>query len=172
MERYLRPLAIAAVIVEVCAAAFTVPTLFAYLDLLRFQFPRELITNQLAAETLTITGLALTFIMGVLAIVVAAQRGHRPWSIAFVILLALFAYSPLLLSWVLQSQSFIYDAARFNVDTTAFTLVELSNLIVPAIVLAVVVFVYSLRYRQMSSQGQDTALEIERGKIDNARASH
>ncbi len=165
MERYLRPLAIAVVIVEVCAIAFTIPTFFAYLDLLRFQFPRELITNPLASEALTITGLTLTFIMGVLALVVAAQRGHRPWSIAFVILLALFAYSPLLLSWVLQSQSFIYDAARFNVDTTAFTLVELSNLIVPAIVLAVVVLIYSLRYRHVSSRAQDAALEIERSQI-------
>lgn len=165
MERYLRPLAIAVVIVEVCVALFTVPTLFAYLALLRFQFLREMITNPLGAEALTITGLTLTFILGVLAASIAAQRGHRPWSIAFVILLALFAYSPLLLSWVLQSQSFIYDAARFNVDTTAFTLVQLSNLIVPAIILAAVVLVYSLRYRHVSSHAQDAALEIERSQI-------
>jgi hypothetical protein len=165
MERYLRPLAIAVMIVEVCAAAFTVPVFFPYLGLLRLQFLREIVTNSLAAEALTITGLTLTYGMGVLALVVAAQRGHRPWSIAFVILLALFAYSPLLLTWVLQSSTPIYDAPTFTVNIAAFTLVQLCNLILPAIILAVVVLVYSLRYRHMSSQRQDATLQIERSQI-------
>ena len=165
MERYLRPLAIAVVIVEVCASAFTVPTLFAYLDLLRFQFLREIVTNPLAAEALTITGVSLTFVLGVLAFTVAAQRGHRPWFIAFVILLALFAYSPLLLAWVLQSSTPIYNATTFYVDTIAFTVVQLCNLILPAIILAVVVLVYSLRYRHMSSHREHATLEIERSQI-------
>jgi len=165
MERYLRPLAIAVMIVEVCAAAFTVPVFFAYLGLLRLQFLREIVTNSLAAEALTITGLTLTYGMGVLALVVAAQRGHRPWSIAIVILLALFAYSPLLLTWVLQSSTPIYNATTFYVDTTAITIVELSNLIVPAIILAVVMFIYSLRYRHMSSQREDASLEVERSQV-------
>jgi len=165
MERYLRPLAIAVMIVEVCAAAFTVPVFFPYLGLLRLQFLREIVTNSLAAEALTITGLTLTYGMGVLALVVAAQRGHRPWSIAIVILLALFAYSPLLLTWVLQSSTPIYDAPTFSVNIAAFTLVQLCNLILPAIILAVVVLVYSLRYRHMSSQRQDATLQIERSQI-------
>ncbi|HKT40219.1 MAG TPA: hypothetical protein VJR48_17740, partial [Ktedonobacterales bacterium] len=62
MERYLRPLAIAVMIVEVCAAAFTVRVFFAYLGILRLQFLREIVTNSLAAEALTITGLTLTFV--------------------------------------------------------------------------------------------------------------
>lgn len=170
MERYLRPLAIAVVIVEVCVALFTVPTLIAYLGLIHIF--RALIVTPLLTQTLTLTGLTLTFVLGILAVIITLQRGHQPWSIVFVILLALFAYSPLLLSWVLQSQSFIYDAARFNVDTTAFTLVQLSNLIVPAIILAAVVFIYSQRHRQMSSRGQDAALEVERGGIGSPGASH
>ncbi|HEX5440057.1 MAG TPA: hypothetical protein VFW76_04190 [Ktedonobacterales bacterium] len=98
MERYLRPLAIAVAIVEVCAALFTIPAVFAYLGLLRLRFLREIIANPLTSQALTITGLTLTFVMGVLAAVIAAQRGHRSWSITFVILLALFAYSPLFLA--------------------------------------------------------------------------
>jgi hypothetical protein len=80
-------------------------------------------------------------------------------------LLALFAYSPLLLTWVLQSSTPIYDAPTFSVNIAAFTLVQLCNLILPAIILAVVVLVYSLRYRHMSSQRQDATLQSERSQI-------
>lgn len=172
MERYLRPLAIAVVIVEVCAIALTIPTFFAYLSLFRNRFLLELIANRLTSQTLTTTGLTLTFVMGVLAAIIAAQGGHRSWSIAIVILLALFAYSPLFLTEVTQSPGFLTDSASFNLNTPTYALVGLSNHILPAIILAVVVFIYSLRYRHASSQGQDAALEIERGKIDNAGASH
>jgi len=131
-----------------------------------FRFLMRLAANGLSVQVLLITGTSLTFVMGILAVVIAAQRGHRRWAIAFGILLALFAYSPLLLTWVLQSQTFIYDAPRFYVDTTAITFVALSNRILPAITLAVVVLVYSLRYGRKSSQGQDAALQIERSQID------
>jgi hypothetical protein len=56
---------------------------------------------------------------------------------------------------VLQSSTPIYNATTFYVDTTAITIVELSNLIVPAIILAVVVLIYSLRYRSVSPQRQE-----------------
>ena len=162
MERFLRPLAIAVVIVEVCAALFTIPVFFAYLGLLRVRILLEVVTNPFTSQTFTITGLTLTFVLGVLAAIIAAQRGHRSWSIAFVILLALFAYSPLVLTWVQQSNTPFYNATTFYVDTTAITIVELCNLILPAIILAMVVFIYSLRHGQMSSHGQNAALEVER----------
>jgi hypothetical protein len=153
MERFLRPLAIAVVILEVCVALFTVPVLYVNLFVFFFGF-RGLVANPLIIQALTITGTALTFVLGILAAVIAAQRGHRPWSIAFAILLALFAYSPLLLTWVQQSNTPFYNATTFYVDTTAITIVELCNLILPAIILAVVVFIYSVRYRHVSAQGQ------------------
>ena len=151
MERYLRPLAIAVVIVEVCVGAFTVPVLYVNLF---FRF-RGLVVNPLLAQALIITGSLLTFVLGILALVVAARRGHRSWSIAFAVLLALFAYSPLLLTWVQLSGTPFYNATTFYVDTTAITIVELCNLIVPAIILAVVVLIYSLRYRHVSAQGRE-----------------
>ncbi len=153
MERYLRPLAIAAVVVEVCAGAFTVPVL--YVNLFFFFGFRGLVANPMIVQALVITGSLLTFVLGILALIVARQRGHRFWSIAFAILLAVFAYSPLLLSWVLQSSTPIYDASRFYVNTAAITMVQLSNLTLPAIILAVVVLIYSLRYRHVSAQGQE-----------------
>jgi NADH:ubiquinone oxidoreductase subunit 6 (subunit J) len=91
--------------------------------------------------------------MGILALVLAAQRGHRPWSIAFLVVLVLFAYSPLLLTWVLASHTPIYDASRFYVNTTALFLVLLSKYILPAIILAVDVLVYSFRYRRNEGSG-------------------
>ena len=160
MERYLRPLAIAVIIVEVSVALFTVPVLYVYLFLF-IEF-REFVSNSLTIQALTITGTALTFVMGILAVTIALQRGHRSWSIAFAILLALFAYSPLVLTWVQQSNTPFYNATTFYVDTTAITIVELCNLILPAIILAMVVFIYSLRHGQMSSHGQNAALEVER----------
>ncbi len=170
MERYLRPLAIAVVIVEVCVALFTLPAFYAYL------FPfiefRGLAFNSLTIQMLTITGLTLTFVLGILAAINAAQRGHRPWSVAFAVLLALFAYSPLFLAEVVQSQGFLTDSANFNLNTPTYAFVELSNHILPAIILAVVVIVYSLRYRQVSFQGQDAALEVERGSTGSPGASH
>jgi hypothetical protein len=153
MERYLRPLAIAVMIVEVCVALFTLPAFYAYLFLF-IEF-RELVSNSLPIQALTITGLTLTFVLGILALVVAAQRGHRPWSIAFMILLALFAYSPLFLAEVAQSPGFLTDSANFNLNTPTYAFVESSNHILPAIILAVVVFVYSLRYRHVSAHGQE-----------------
>ena len=168
MERYLRPLAVAVVIIEACAAFFTVPVLNVYL-FMGFRYLMGLTANGLSVQALLITGTSLTFAMGILAVVIAAQRGHRRWSIAFVILLALFAYSPLLLTWVLESPGYFYDAARFNVNTAAYTFVDLSNLILPAIILAVVVLVYSLRFgrtRDENQQGQDSALQLERSRID------
>lgn len=153
MERYLRPLAIAVVFVEVCVALFTLPAFYAYLFLF-IEF-RELVFNSLTIQALTITGTALTFVMGVLAIIVAPHRGHRSWSIVFAILLALFAYSPLFLAEVAQSPAFLADAANFNLNTPTYAFVELSNRILPAIILAVVVFIYSLRYRHVSAQGQE-----------------
>lgn len=160
MERFLRPLAIAAVIVEVCVGAFTVPVL--YVNLFFFFGFRRLVANPLIIQALIVTGTALTFVMGILAVTIALQRGHRSWSIAFAILLALFAYSPLVLTWVQQSNTPFYNATTFYVDTTAITIVELCNLILPAIILAMVVFIYSLRHGQMSSHGQNAALEVER----------
>ncbi len=163
MERYLRPLAIAVVIIEMCAAVFTVPVLIVYLIL--FNEFRGLAANILTTQALTITGTTLTFVMGILAAISAAQRGTRHWSIAFVLLLALFAYSPLLLTGVAQSETYIADAASFNLNIPVYTFVELCNHILPAIILAVVVFIYSLRNRHVSSQGHDVALEIERSQI-------
>lgn len=151
MERFLRPLAIAVVIIEVCVAAFTIPVLYVNLF---FGF-RGLLINPLIIQALTITGLTLTFVMGILAVIIALQRGHRSWSITLAILLALFAYSPLLLSWVLQSSTPIYDATRFYVDTTAITIVALCNLILPAIILAIVVLIYSIRHRRASAKRQE-----------------
>lgn len=153
MELYLRPLAIAVVIVEVYVALFTVPVL--YVNLFFFFGFRGLVANPLIIQTLTITGLTLTFVMGVLAAVIAFQRGQRSWSIAYVILLALFAYSPLFLAEVAQSPAFLIDSANFNLNTPTYAFVELSNRILPAIILAVVVFIYSLRYRHVSAQGQE-----------------
>ena len=170
MERYLRPLAIAVVIVEVCVALFTVPVLNAYLFLF-IEF-REFVSNSLTIQALTITGLTLTFVLGILAAIVTLQRGHRSWSIAFVILLALFAYSPLFLAEVAQSPAFLTDSANFNLNTPTYAFVELSNRILPAIILALVVFIYSLRYRQVSFQGQDAALGVERSSIDSPDADH
>lgn len=160
MERFLRPLAIAVVIVEVCVGAFTVPVL--YVNLFFFFGFRGLVANPLIIQALIVTGTALTFVMGILAVTIALQRGHRSWSIAFAILLALFAYSPLVLTWVQQSNTPFYNATTFYVDTTAITIVELCNLILPAIILAMVVFIYSLRCGQMNSHGQNAALEVER----------
>ena len=162
MERYLRPLAIAVIIVEVCVALFTVPVLYVYLFLF-IEF-REFVYNFLTIQTLTITGTALTFVMGILAAIVAFQRGHRSWSIAYVILLALFAYSPLFLAEVTQSPAFLTDSANFNLNTPTYAFVELSNHILPAIILAVVVFIYSLRYRHASSPGQSAVLEVKRSQ--------
>ncbi len=153
MERYLRPLAIAVVVVEVCVAAFTVPVL--YVNLFFFFGFRGLAANPVIVQALTITGLTLTFVLGILALVVAAQRGHRSWSIAFAVLLALFAYSPLFLTEVAQSPGFLADSANFNLNTPTYAFVELSNYILPAIILAVVVLIYSLRYRHVSAQGQE-----------------
>ena len=124
-----------------------------------------MVANPLISKSLIITGTTLTFVAGILAVIITLQRGHRSWSIAFMVLLALFAYSPLLLTWVLQSSTPIYNATTFYVDTTAITIVELSNLIVPAIILAVVMFIYSLRYRHMSSQREDASLEVERSQV-------
>jgi len=124
-----------------------------------------MVANPLISKSLIITGTTLTFVAGILAVIITLQRGHRSWSIAFMVLLALFAYSPLLLTWVLQSSTPIYDAPTFTVNIAAFTLVQLCNLILPAIILAVVVLVYSLRYRHMSSQRQDATLQIERSQI-------
>ena len=121
-----------------------------------------MVANPLISKSLTITGMTLTFVMGILAVIITLQRGHRSWTIAFAILLALFAYSPLVLTWVQQSNTPFYNATTFYVDTTAITIVELCNLILPAIILAMVVFIYSLRYRHMPSQRQDVAIEIER----------
>jgi hypothetical protein len=163
MERSLRPLAIAVVIVEVCVALFTVPVLYVYLFLF-IEF-RELFSNSVTIQALTITGLTLTFVLGILAAVIAAQHGHCSWSIAFVILLALFAYSPLFLAEVAQSPGFLADSANFNLNTPTYAFIELSNRILPAIILAMVVLVYSLRYRHMSSQRQDATLQIERSQI-------
>ena len=165
MERYLRPLAVAVVIIEVCIALVTIPQ-FGVGLLGRQQILMEMEGNPLTAQTLIITGSSLTFVMGILAVVIATQRGHRRWSIAFGILLALFAYSPLLLTWVLESSTPVYDATTFYVNTNAISLVQLSNLILLAIILAVVVLVYSLRYGRTSSQAQHAALQIERSKID------
>lgn len=162
MERYLRPLAIAVVIVEVCVALLTLPAFYVYLYFIGF---RQLAFSPLTIQTLTITGLTLTFIMGVLAAVIAAQRGDRSWSIAFVVLLALFAYSPLFLVEVTQSPGFLANSATFNLNTPIYTLVALSDRILPAIILAVVVLIYNLRYRSVSAQGQDAAMETERGQI-------
>jgi hypothetical protein len=153
MGRYLRPLAIAVVIVEVCVALFTLPAFYVYLFLF-IEF-RELFSNPLTIQALTITGLTLTFVLGILAAINAAQRGHRPWSVAFVILLALFAYSPLFLAEVAQSPGFLADSANFNLNTPTFAFIELSNHILPAIILAVVVLAYSVRYRHVSAQGQE-----------------
>ncbi len=174
MERYLRPLAIAVVIIEVCAAFFTVPVLNVYL-FMGFRYLMGLTANGLSVQALLITGTSLTFVMGILAVILAAQRGHRRWSIAFGILLALFAYSPLLLTWVLESSTSIYDATTFTINTNAVSLVQLSNLILPAIILAVVVLVYSLHFgraRDENPQGQDAALQLERSRIDNPGAGH
>jgi hypothetical protein len=121
MERYLRPLAVAVVIIEVCAAFFTVPVLNVYL-FMGFRFFMGLAANGLSVQVLLITGTSLTFVMGILTVIIAAQRGHRRWSIAFGILLALFAYSPLLLTWVLESSTPIYDATTFTIIPTRFLL--------------------------------------------------
>jgi len=163
MERYLRPLAIAVIIVEVCVALFTVPVIYVNLVVSVFGF-RGLIANPLIIQALIITGSLLTFVMGVLAIIVALHRGHRSWSIVFAILLALFAYSPLFLAEVAQSPAFLADAANFNLNTPTYAFVELSNRILPAIILAVVVFIYSLRYRHASSPGQSAVLEVKRSQ--------
>lgn len=148
MGRYLRPLAVVVTILEVCIAFFATPLL----GVTRPRFLIELEANSLISQSLIMTGILLTFFMGILALVVAAQRGQRPWFIIFLVLLILFAYSPLLLTWVQESQTFIYGAPRFYVNTTAFTIVQLSNLILPAIILAIVVFVYSLRYGQTRAE--------------------
>jgi len=118
----------------------------------------------LTIQALTITGTALTFVMGILAVTIALQRGHRSWSFVFAILLALFAYSPLFLAEVAQSPAFLADAANFNLNTPTYAFVELSNRILPAIILAVVVFIYSLRYRHASSPGQSAVLEVKRSQ--------
>lgn len=138
------------IIVEVCVGAFTVPVL--YVNFVVFFGLRGLVANPMIVQALIITGSLLTFVLGVLAVIIAAQRGHRSWSIAFAVLLALFAYSPLVLTWVQQSNTPFYNATTFYVDTTAITIVELCNLILPAIILAVVVLIYSLRYRHASAQ--------------------
>lgn len=151
------------IIVEVCVGAFTVPVL--YVNFVVFFGLRGLVANPMIVQALIITGSLLTFVLGVLAVIIAAQRGHRSWSIAFAVLLALFAYSPLVLTWVQQSNTPFYNATTFYVDTTAITIVELCNLILPAIILAVIVLVYSLRYRHVSSQRQDATLQIERSQI-------
>lgn len=164
MERYLRPLAVAVVIVEVCVTAFTVPVVYVNLFFFFVGF-RGLVANPLITQALTITGSSLAFALATLAVLVALRRGHRSWSIAFVILLALFAYSPLLQAWVLQSSTPIYNATTFYMNTAAFTVVQLCNLILPAIILAVVVLIYSLRFRQVRSLREDATLESERSQI-------
>ncbi|HEY1390123.1 MAG TPA: hypothetical protein VGF38_16420 [Ktedonobacterales bacterium] len=136
-----------------------------YVNFVVFFGLRGLVANPMIVQALIITGSLLTFVLGVLAVIIAAQRGHRSWSIAFAVLLALFAYSPLVLTWVQQSNTPFYNATTFYVDTTAITIVELCNLILPAIILAVIVLVYSLRYRHVSSQRQDATLQIERSQI-------
>lgn len=144
MARYLRPLAIAVVILEVVAAIVTVPQI----GIGTFHIYNAFLANPLTAQTLLTTGILLTFAMGMLAFVVTAQGGHRRWAIAILILLILFAYSPLLQIWVMVSRTPIYDPETFTVNQTAITFVQLSNHIVPSIVLAVVVFIYTLRRGQ------------------------
>lgn len=144
MDRYLRPLAIAVVILEVAAAIITIPQI----GFGTFHIYNAIEGNQLTAQTLLNTGMLLTFAMGMLALVLAAQGGQRRWAIAILILLILFAYSPLLQTWVALARTPIYNPETFTVNLTAITFVELSNHIVPAIVLAVVVFIYTLRRGQ------------------------
>ena len=136
MRLYLRILAVCTVLAEVAVALFTIP---------QFHLVTVLQGNPLAQNALTLTGTLLALVAGALALGIALQCRQRGWSIAFVCLLLLGAYSPLLRVWVLMSDTFIYSAPRFYINQPAFFLINLSNQIVPAIVLAIVVFIYSLR---------------------------
>ena len=136
MNVYLRILALCTMLAEVCVALFTIS---------EFRLGPVLYGNQLASSALLLTGALLMFVTGALALGAAFQRGQRGWSTAFVLLLLLGAYSPLLRIWALMSDTFIYSAPRFYINQPAFFAVNLSNQIVPALIVAIGVFIYSLR---------------------------
>jgi hypothetical protein len=116
-------------------------------------------------EALIITGTLLTIVMSTLALVSAFQRNQRPWFLSFLALALLSVYSPLLLIWMRISRTPFTDFYSLPTHRAAYYLIQLIPDIFP-VFLAVVVFIYSLRYRRESSQRQDDVLEIERSRIE------
>jgi formate hydrogenlyase subunit 3/multisubunit Na+/H+ antiporter MnhD subunit len=122
--------------------------------------------NSLVLSVLTSTATPLTFATGTLALVVALQRGQRRWAVAFIVLVLLSAYSPVLFAWVLIARTPLYVPETFTVNLPVLFLIDLLPQIF-AVILAVVVliYVYGLRDGRRSarhSEAQDETLQIER----------
>lgn len=149
MVRSLRPLAIATIVFEALVAVLIL--LPAFLPLLpsgrSFEFLLLRLNPSVLLSVMTSTATLLAIVMGAVAVIATIQRGQRPWSIAFLLLLLLSAYSPVLFAWLRTSETPIYDPPRFAVNLTGYFLMLLMPQILSAI-LAVVVLIYSLRDRR------------------------
>ncbi len=148
------------VIVEVCTPLLTA--------LLTISPPIWFVTvagvGFLVLQALIISGTLLTIVMSTLALVSAFQRNQRPWFLSFLALALLSVYSPLLLIWMRISRTPFSDFYSLPTHRAAYYLIQLIPGIFP-VFLAVVVFIYSLRYRHVSSQAQDATFEVERSQI-------
>ncbi|MGE5334876.1 MAG: hypothetical protein ACM3N4_09280 [Nitrososphaerota archaeon] len=149
MVRSLRPLAIATIVFAVLVAILTLlPAILPFLPsgrLLDLMLLR--LNTPVLLSVLTSTATLLAIVMGAVAVIATIQRGQRPWSIAFLLLLLLSAYSPVFFAWLRTSETPIYDPPRFAVNWTGYFLILLMPQILSTI-LAVVVLIYSLRDRR------------------------
>lgn len=145
MVRSLRPLAIATIVFAALVAITTI------LPFLPFGRPLEFLLMHLnlsvLLSVLTSTTTLLAIVMGAVAVIATIQRGQRPWSIAFLLLLLMSAYSPVLFAWLRTSETPIYDPPGFAVNFTGYFLIRLMPQILSA-TLAVVVLIYSFRDRR------------------------
>lgn len=148
MERALRPLAIGALVFQVVAALLTLPPGI-YPPPLDRQFSQFLMSaaDSLTLGVVTITATLLAFVIGALALVAARQRKQSTWFIAFLSLLLLSAYSPLIFFWLRMTQTPIYNPTTFTVNPVGYFLIELLPQIFSSI-LAIVALVYTARYHE------------------------
>jgi len=160
MGRYLHLLAIAVVIIEVCTPLLTA--------LLTISPPIWFVTvagvGFLVLQALIITGTLLTIVMSTLALVSAFQRNQRPWFLSFLALALLSVYSPLLLIWMRISRTPFSDFYSLPTHRAAYYLIQLIPDIFP-VFLAVVVFIYSLRYGRNESQHSGFSV-ADRAQLD------
>jgi len=134
---YLRGLASGTLIYLAVFIAFTRP---------EFYLSRDLHLQGLPYRAAEITGTVLTIATGVLGLVASAQRGQRPWAAAFLLLLLLIAYSPLLPASMDPQAYYAALSATFR-DPRVVSLLDIGLRFLPSAAVALLALAYSLRTR-------------------------